>query len=547
MLYPACILSALVLTLYWTIDRVDPDFSTWKENGDGGCVRMSKLAPEKDQFYGLDHFRGDDFRNRSLEVYAGSIRIPTEGYDDMGPPGEDARWNVFFEFEKFLQDTFPLIYEQAEVEHINTHGLIYTFEGSDSSLKPLVLMAHRDVVPVPPQTYDWWTHPPYSGYFDGEYVWGRGSSDCKNTAIGVLEALTALFEKGFTPKRTIVFSLGADEESGGPQTAYFMGKHLHERYGDNSVLMIVDEGDQYKESHGAKIAAVATGEKGNIEVKITLTMPGGHSSIPPDRTSIGILSRLIAEIEEDQYENALRPENPYYTQLKCLAASPETTLPKQIKKHIARMDVSTKARKKVAKYFSGVSNNLKYLMQTTQAADIIQGGIKINALPENVAVQIDHRIAIGETSKTVTDKTTAQVVKFAKQYNMAVQAFGEKLEGGDSSVGVFTVELVNPPLEPAPISPSEGNVWDLLGGTIRHMYEDFAGEKDVIVAPGIMTGNTDTKHYWPLTKHIFRFSPSREDASFNIHTIDEHVSLDNHVEGVVFYHQLILNADSYEE
>ena len=77
------------------------------------------------------------------------------------------------------------------------------WKGSDPSLKPLLLLAHQDVVPVNPDTVDEWTHPPYSGYFDGqsyciriydtlsdeltgERVWGRGSSDDKSGLIGIL-------------------------------------------------------------------------------------------------------------------------------------------------------------------------------------------------------------------------------------------------------------------------------------------------------------------------------------------------------------------------
>ena len=64
-----------------------------------------------------------------------------------------------------------------------------------------------DVVPVDPTTVDQWIHPPYSGYFDGEFllypwchgystsslslsgkrIWGRGSSDDKSGLIGILQ------------------------------------------------------------------------------------------------------------------------------------------------------------------------------------------------------------------------------------------------------------------------------------------------------------------------------------------------------------------------
>lgn len=70
---------------------------------------------------------------------------------------------------------------------MNTYGLLYECVGTNSSLKPFVMMAHQDVVPVPRQTWDRWTHDPFSGYFDGDRVWGRGASDDKGTLAVPLE------------------------------------------------------------------------------------------------------------------------------------------------------------------------------------------------------------------------------------------------------------------------------------------------------------------------------------------------------------------------
>jgi Gly-Xaa carboxypeptidase len=63
---------------------------------------------------------------------------------------------------------------------------VYEWKGTDDSVKPLLLAAHLDVVPVNPATYDDWINPPYSGYFDGEWIWGRGSCDDKPGVIGSL-------------------------------------------------------------------------------------------------------------------------------------------------------------------------------------------------------------------------------------------------------------------------------------------------------------------------------------------------------------------------
>lgn len=72
--------------------------------------------------------------------------------------------------EKYLAVTFPLLHKKLHLEKVNTHGLVYVWEGTNTSLKPALLAAHQDTVPVNPATLDYWTHPPWSGKYDGKYV-----------------------------------------------------------------------------------------------------------------------------------------------------------------------------------------------------------------------------------------------------------------------------------------------------------------------------------------------------------------------------------------
>jgi Gly-Xaa carboxypeptidase len=87
------------------------------------------------------------------------------------------------------------------------------------------------------------------------------------------------------------------------------------------------------------------------------------------------------------------------------------------------------------------------------------------------------------------------------------------------------------------VTPTDVDVispYAVLAGTVRAVY----GE-DIVVAPGIMTGNTDTRYYWNLTKHIFRFGPGYDveldNGLGNIHTVDEKVSVTNHVNAVKWF------------
>ena len=116
-----------------------------------------------------------------------------------------------------------------------------TIEGSNPLLKPLLLMSHTDVTPAPPETYDRWTHPPFEGHVDDDYVWGRGASDDKTLLVSQYAALSLLLETpDWTPRRTIILSHGfAEEEVHSQQGAVEIAKFLEERYGRDSMLLVI--------------------------------------------------------------------------------------------------------------------------------------------------------------------------------------------------------------------------------------------------------------------------------------------------------------------
>lgn len=124
---------------------------------------------------------------------------------------------------------------------MNSIGLVYTIPGSNPSLKPLLLAAHQDVVPVADAAT--WKYPPFSGHFDGQWLWGRGASDDKNSLTALFSALeTLLGYSAWVPKRTIVLALGFDEESSGRRGAGTIGSFLEDRYGKYGIALLLDEG-----------------------------------------------------------------------------------------------------------------------------------------------------------------------------------------------------------------------------------------------------------------------------------------------------------------
>ncbi|KAK5938649.1 hypothetical protein PMZ80_008840 [Knufia obscura] len=518
------------------------------------CEQVSPLQP-KNQSRGLndmdEYITSDAYQDASIKRLSGAVQIPTESFDDLGAIGEDKRWEIMYDFAAYLKKTFPGVHNTLSLEMVNTHGLLFTWKGQDEALKPTLLMAHQDVVPVPASTVDAWTHPPFSGFYDGKYIWGRGASDCKNQLIGILEAVEELVKANFTPRRTILLSFGFDEEISGANGAGHLAPFILHRYGPEGIAAIVDEGATFAKNWGMRTALPGVGEKGYTDVHITIRMPGGHSSVPPDHTGIGVMSELITLIEAHQYPTHLDDQNPYLGLLTC-GAEHAPDFPSKLKHLLHRRQKGTSAsisqctkklkQDHLALEAAKAGPATKYLMQTSIAADVISGGVKVNALPERTTAIINHRINIGEHSSGVHDKITKLAESIAHKYNLTLHAFDDAKET-PQSIMLYAGHT----LEPAPVTPtdvSELSPYAVLAGTIRALY----GE-DIVVAPGIMTGNTDTRYYWDVSKHIFRFTAGWDGESFgfgNIHTVDEKISVKSHVNMVRWMSLFIRIMDGSE-
>ncbi|KAJ4245790.1 hypothetical protein NW762_013914 [Fusarium torreyae] len=519
------------------------------QNSPALCPQVSVQNPRLQTQFVTDldtNLNSTAFREKSIQRLAGAIRIPTIAYDDMGPIDQDPRWKVFDDFEDYLRHSFPSVHERLRLEKVNGHGLLYTWIGSDLALKPTVLMAHQDVVPVPESTVSQWKHAPFSGAFDGSSIWGRGALDCKNTLIASLEAVEALIDAGFEPRRTVILSFGFDEEISGHYGASFLASFLFKRYGENGVALVIDEGAPTLPLWDTHFAVPGVSEKGYVDIEIVVRTKGGHSSMPPAHTSAGIAAELVSLIEKTPYSPQLHQDNPLLDFLWC-GAEHAPGFMTGLKYLLPRRDrtgiLENIKRQLFPRLVSRVSHMAGYLITTTQAVDVVQGGVKVNALPERTTVLINHRINVGETSQVIRKKLTKLGGVIAKRHNLTLHAFDDSEE----ELSSINVRLMGQVLEPAPVTPTHASdeqqdtPWSLISGTTRTLYG-----KQVVMAPGIMPANTDTKYYWKLSQHIFRYSPGWDPEVLSIegiHTVNERVSVVAHMRTVQWYVYFLQNAD----
>lgn len=493
--------------------------------------------------------QSEEFREYTIKNMEGAIRVPTVTYDSNKSPSESTdEWAQFPIFHAFLESSFPRVHEAFQVEKINSYGLLLTLQGSNPTLKPMLFMAHQDVVPVDPQTLDLWDHPPFAGTHDDEHIFGRGASDCKNLVISYFQAFEKLIQDGFTPERTMVMSLGFDEEIDGLFGAGELSKVLVERYGKDSFFAILDEGGaSIAQIDGVPFAFAPVAEKGNLAITVELTTPGGHASLPPDHTNIGIMAKLVDLIEETPFEPVLSAKNPVLNHLQCMAKY-TSKFPDSYKGSIFRAGVDAVANSAVIKLLSGIKL-AKFAIRTTQAVDVIQGGVKANALPEYSKIVINHRIALESSVKETIDKIVGNVQTIATKFQLGLRSSDAGEIMPQTQHGMFQVSHGRL-LEPSAVSPLDSDSFNILRGTLKHILGDYVypdSKKEPVVAGTLMPANTDTAKYWDLSGNIYRFTYSSivnfQDAG--IHTVNENVRIDDVVRSTAFIYEYVRNLNEF--
>jgi len=189
------------------------------------------------------------------------------------------------------------------------------------------------------------------------------------------------------------------------------------------------------------------------------------------------------------------------------------------------------------------------MVRTSTAVDMIRGGDKVNSLPENASVVVNHRIALHDSVRGVKDYYIALLTPWARKWQFNLDAFGTEDRNrrdstlhSDNNTDCGDVTLTAQyELESSPVSDPDDERFRWLAGTIKGVFGD-----DVVVAPELLTGNTDTRYYWDLSSQIYRMSPwraSHDPRGTRMHTVDERMPIKGLLEMVRFYHEFIRVMD----
>lgn len=409
----------------------------------------------------------------------------------------------FMGFRRFLEATYPNFHKKLTREIVGGYSLLYKWEGKNKSLKPIILMAHQDVVPIEEATKTMWTVEPFGGEIKEGFIWGRGTTDDKINLISMVEAAEKLLAEGFQPERTVYFSFGHDEEIGG-KGARAAAALLKSR--GIEAEFILDEGGIVTLSKMPGItkplALLGTSEKGYLSLNLTVEVAGGHSSMPAEETAIDVLNKALVNLRSQPFPSDLTGSTLEGTEY----LGPEMPF-------MQKMAFANRWLFKgliISNYEQ--SPQSAAMVRTTMVPTIIQAGIKDNVVPTVATATVNLRLLPGDLSEKVIEEVKRKI--------------------NDERVKVENKNAFYS--EATPVTPA---------GSVGYKKVDEAIKKslpETISAPFLMIGATDSRFFGEVSTNIIKFSPMIDPIGF--HGIDERVSIESYKTACWFYEQLIRNT-----
>ena len=410
----------------------------------------------------------------------------------------------FERFQSKLKELFPLTFQTLEF-HSFSGAMLLRWPGLDSSLRPLVLMSHQDVVEATGK----WKHEPFSGDIADGAVWGRGTVDTKGSLAAIFEAVERLLEENYKPKMDVYISSSSSEEISG-DGALKAVEYLKER--DVRPLLVLDEGGMIKSEplKGAKgrFAMMGTLEKGTCNFRFVARGRGGHASAPGKNTPLVRLGEFMTEIEK---------HDPFKAKMN------ETTV-EMFSRLGSRMDGLMGFVLRHARPLSPILNKVlpeintlaTAMIKTTLAFTTAHGSNGLNVLPEYAYVTGNSRVISHEDA----DYTEQKLREIASKYDIEVETIMKNYA--------------------CPVVDHNGKIFKFVEAKINEVFPD------VVTTPYAMTGGTDGRHYSAISENVIRFAPLEinEQQYKSIHGIDENISISCLENGVQFYKKII--KDLYE-
>jgi carboxypeptidase PM20D1 len=427
-------------------------------------------------------------------------------------PGQEGEWLAL---HAWLEETYPAAHAAMRKELVpETLTLLYTWAGSDLSLKPLLLMAHQDVVPINIGTEGDWESGPFEGAIIDGYIYGRGAIDNKGSLVGLMEAAEALAMAGFKPKRTVYFMFGHDEEVSGSGAkagvALLKSRGVEPEFALDEGFMVVNPSPLSDKPMGF----IGIAEKGYVTVDVVAVGTGGHSSTPPRDSAAVRLARAVVALDENQMPSDLsRPP------VSGIFEAAGKDMP--FVQRLAFANLWLFKGMVDAQLADVPAGNA--MIRTTTAPTMLTGSAKENVLAQRATATVNFRIHPNDTEE--------EIIAHVKKVTSGIE--GIEVEVGNN--GIRGAGASN-------VSPTDNRAYAVLASVSEATLPGSP------VAPGLVLGATDARYAEAITPNVYRFAPAvlTPDELTGFHGTNERTSVENMGRLARGYAQVILAMDSAE-
>jgi acetylornithine deacetylase/succinyl-diaminopimelate desuccinylase-like protein len=375
-------------------------------------------------------------------------------------------------------------------------NLVARYRGRDSGRKPLLLLAHIDVVAADPAD---WTLDPFTFIEQDDYYYGRGTTDDKDEAAIYIANLIRLKEEGFQPDRDIIVALTADEESGDHNGVDWLLQNHRELIDAEYAL---NEGGGGNIKDGIHITnSVQASEKVYVTYILETTNPGGHSSLPVKDNAIYHMADALVRIRNHDFPVSINEVTQMFFERSAELEEGELG-------DAMRGVLQSPPDPAAIAYLSGTPHYNSRL-RTTCVATRLDAGHADNALPQRARATVNCRVLPGESVG-------------------AVQSTLETVIGNN----LVTVTEVEAPK----LSPPSPLTEEMLGAIEVTTEEMWPG---VPVIPTMSTGATDGLYLRNAGIPVYGVSGLFGDIDdVRAHGQNERILIKSFFEGQEFLYQL---------
>jgi acetylornithine deacetylase/succinyl-diaminopimelate desuccinylase-like protein len=427
----------------------------------------------------------------ALEIYRTIVAYPT--YEGAGKVPEMARYLA----GKFRAAGFP----DADIHIVpvgETAALIVRYRGDGSGGKPILLLAHMDVVTANRED---WERDPFTLVEENGFFFGRGSSDDKAGVAGLTATFLRLKQEKFVPRRDLIIFFSGDEETEAKSVEAVIKDHrelIEAEFAFNA-----DAGGGLLNETDAKprLFLVQGAEKTYADFELTVRNPGGHSSRPRTDNAIYELADVLRRLQAYRF-----PVMSSEWTLQNLAAS-GNTVPGRVGE--ALREFAANPVEGPAAAVLNAEPEYVGLTRTTCVATMLKGGHAENALPQSATANVNCRIFPGTSIESV--KATLQ-----------------ELAGPATSI-----KVIDDPFA-ADASPMRQ---DVMASITRVVHKRYPG---LPLVPYMSAGATDGKYFRaagiPVYGVIFLFAKESEEFA---HGLNERTRVDQFYNSLEDWHALL--------